>query len=155
MPNAFRSKKWNVVWRQLLHRPHTYFRFQYLAHLLPVFQQPQGGLAFFHFTVHKLHQTYVRCTSQLIFIIRLEMELISLVRIYIIWSAVLVFGVQLHCVLPLFHLGMPYSHHFQCEWRRRKVWPTVYSKGGDMEPVVSRGLHICSRTPTLMPVYGS
>lgn len=39
------------------HRLHTYFKFQYLAHLIPVFQQPQGGLAFFHFTVHKLHQT--------------------------------------------------------------------------------------------------
>jgi hypothetical protein len=151
MPNAFRSKKWKVVWRQLLQganmQPPTYFRFQYLAYSPPVFQQPQKGLAFSHFTVHKLHQTSVRYTTHLILIIRLEMELISLVWICITLSAVLVFGVKLRCVFPLFHFGMPCSHHLQCEWCRRKMWLAVYSKGGGMALVVNHRLHSVALLP--------
>jgi hypothetical protein len=96
-------------------QPPAYFRFQYLAYSPPVFQQPQRDLAFSRFTVNKLHQTSVRYTSHLILIIRLEMELIELVRIRITLSVVLVFGVKLHCVFALFCFGIPYSHHLQCE----------------------------------------
>lgn len=149
MPNAFRSKKWNVVWRQLLQggntQPPTYIRFQYLAYSPPVFQQPQRGLAFSHFTVYKLHQTSVRYTNHLILIVRLEVELISLLWICI---TVQFWCLELSCIVCFqFRFGMPYSHHLQCEWCRWKMWLAVYGKGGGMAPVVNHRLHSVALLP--------